>query len=483
MKIRLRALHCAVFAVLLGAATAQAQGPYSLTGKAATGSGQAVRLPGIGVPCTEIRASGAVGVNLTQKYAQPATIISMVANPGGCIPGSAASVTTTGSGGFMLPVMFFDISAPGMLNVVAIPGLLAVPQLATSFAFTGPALASTPFNPQRARKGPIVTMGTTYAGTPKFTPASWNVFRASAHLTPSGSSTGSFTKLVAGLASGTGTPSMGSTSMQPRAYLNKYVSGRTSANFTACAQSPAMAASVACTFPSQGTLPALVKNIAGPRVFGGTMDLVLTTGGANTSSVAVTVAGGYSSPGGMNTMATRGSIVFNALSGTGSRPQGRGYAAYNTEMLMAANRYTSHMLTTTYMSLPYYSRLVGNVGMAGLMLPSGTNRNFGFPWTTGTQVIRATGKSLNGGPGGGTLTLKGFDTRMTPMGATGMGGEGNIQLVSASIAQALPLNPFSGVPAYSAMRLSFAPEPGAAAGMLAGAASLLVLVACRRRRR
>ena len=480
MKLRIDAIVASLAAGLLLAATAHAQ-PYSLTGRVATGSGQTVRLPAAGTPCGSLTALAATGINTMQTFQQPATVFApIVLNPLGCIPGSAASVTTTGSGGFMLPGQFFSIVP--MFNVVPVPLNLAVPQLATSFAFTGPySMATTSMGGMFG--GARETLAWRKATTPKFTPGVLNSFGASNHLTPAAMTTGAKPpKVVAGFASGTATPSMGTTSMQARLYLNMYKSGRTSANFTACAQPVSMGASVACTFPTQGTLQAVVKNIAGPRVFGGSMGLVLNTGTANVSNLGVTVAGGYSSTGGMNTMATRGSILFNVLMGMGSRAAGRGYAAYDTDYLAAATIHATHMLTTINMAAPYYSRVVGNVGPPGVMLPAGTNMNHAFPWTTGTQVIRGTGKSLNGGPGDGSFSVMGYDARMTPMGATGMGGEGNIQLVSGALSAAFPLQPFGATANYSVMRLEFAPEPGAVVGLLAGA-GLLGLVAWRRRTR
>jgi len=442
----------AVLAVLTAPALASAQ-MFSLTGRVATGSGTFIRLPAIGTSCPSVTANIATGTTIPQKYRAPITQSMAVLNPGGCIPApTAATITTTGSGGFMLPVAFFSQPTTGMLRVAPVPPTPMVPQLASSFAFTGPANLSSPFEAQNPVK----------AGTAKFVAAQWNLFRPNAHLTAAGTTgAATFTKPVT---VGTNLMSPGTTPTT-RNTLNMYVSGRTSKDFTACATM--VAANVACTFPTQGVvIPGMVRNIAGSNVFGGTMGLVLTTGTNNVSSVAVTVGG---TPMQM-TGVTRGPVLLNVLAGMGSRLNGRGYAATDTDALAAGQIFMTHMLTTF---TPISSnRVIGMV--TGFVAPgaTGSNQNYGFPWSTGTQLIRGTGTSLAAGPGGGTFSLMGFDNR-TAMGL------GNIQLVSGGLAQSSIQGP-NGTPNYSVMRLEFAPEPGAVTGLLAGA-GLLGVVAWRRR--
>jgi len=446
MKIRIPTLLATVFVVLFAAATAGAQ-TFSLTGRHATGSGAFLKFPIIGTPCPSITGNVAVPTTIPQNYRAPITQSMAVLNPGGCVGAAATTITTTGSGGFALPVKFFSKPAPGVINVAPVPATGMVVQVATSFAFTAPNMLNTPFTAQNPVK----------LGTSKFVAAQWNLFRPNAHLTAAGMTGAStFTKNATNLVTpGAATP-QGLTTVT-RNTLNAYVSGRTSKDFTAC---PTMvAANVACTFPNQGAIPGVVRNIAGSNVFGGTMGLVISTGGANTSNVAVTLAPIMSGP-----------VLLNALSGGTSRAPGRGYAATNNIPLLAGQVFMNHMLTTLTPMTAY--RVLGMV--TGYVGPGagGNNQNYGFPWTTGTVLVRATGTTMGGGPGGATFSLMGYDNR-TAMGL------GNIQLVAGGIAQS-SLQASQGTATYSVMRLELAPEPGAIAGLLAGAA-LLGAVAWRRR--
>ena len=102
-----------------------------------------------------------------------------------------------------------------------------------------------------------------------------------------------------------------------------------------------------------------------------------------------------------------------------------------------------------------------------------TNKNFGFPWTTGTVLARNTGTDVRGNPVVVTLTGKGTDY------VTGMGGR-NIQLVSGAIAGIDLLS--SETPALNHVFMKLAPEPRTSAQWLAGAAALLGIAVWRSRR-
>jgi hypothetical protein len=391
-----------------------------MTGKAATGSGAFVDLPALGnAACPSI--VGKIGFG-EGAYPQKMTAMTLIGplphNPGGCIPGGPAKVSTTGMGGFTMPVGFFNQPFPGGtkggtagdLNVSAVPNVPQILQLATSFKFEGP-LAG-PFSMLNP-----VNMTAMYAP--------WRKMHAGAYMSQT---------------------------------------GRLGKNFTACAAS--VPANVPCTFPSSGLIPAIIKNIGGPGAgFGGTMGLVLTTSPTQASSLAV-VAGASQT------------VAFVFVGGMGSRAAGRGYAAYDTDFLPGGPVFLMHMLTT--MKAPPYN-VIGTVMTYIAMGMTGTNMNWGFPWTTGQIIVRGTGGNGMGGPVNATVTAKGLNTvtatMMSPMGKITAKSNRNIQLVAGGVAQSNIQGP-NGTPNYTVMRL---PEPGAALQLFAGAAALMGIAIWRRR--
>jgi hypothetical protein len=411
-KVSIRLSTFAIIGVLLVGSAAGAA-TYSMTGKAATGSGAFVDLPAKGnAPCPSI--VGKIGFG-SGMYPQPKTATSMMLigpvphNPGGCIPGGAAKVATTAMGGFTMPIGFFNQPFPGgtmgggasKLNVSAVPNVTQILQLATSFKFEGP-LAS-PFSMLNP-----VNMTAMYAPWRKFGHTAW----------------------VA-------------------------QTGRVGKNFTACAAS--VPANVPCTFPSSGLIPAIIKNIGGPGGgFGGTMGLVLTTSPTQASSLAVKAGAGMT-------------VAFVFVGGMGSRAAGRGYAAYDTDFLPGGPVFLNYKLTT--MKTMVSQRVIASVMTYIAMGMTGTNMNWGFPWTTGQIIVRGTGGNGMGGAVNATVTAMGFDT------VTGMGNR-NIQLVAGGVAQSNIQGP-NGTPNYTVMRL---PEPGAALQLAAGAAALLVIALWRGRK-
>ncbi len=106
---------------LLVAVAANAQGTYSLTGRAATGSGAFVDLPAIGnVVCPSI--TGMIGFQskadamLTFPLLPANFTAGARHNPGGCIPGGPVAVAVNGTGGFTVPVGLFNQPYPGRLT-------------------------------------------------------------------------------------------------------------------------------------------------------------------------------------------------------------------------------------------------------------------------------------------------------------------------------------------------------------------------------
>ena len=246
LSIRL-STFAAIGVLLVGGAAGAAT--YSMTGKAATGSGAFVDLPAKGnAACPSIAGKIGFGLGMyPQTKTNPASkLIGPVPhNPGGCIPGGPAKVTTTAMGGFLMPVGFFNQPFPGgtmggmasKLNVSAVPNVTQILQLATSFKFEGPLAA--PFSTLKP-----VNMTAMYAPWRKFADTAWDS-----------------------------------------------QTGRIAKNFTACAAS--VPANVPCVQPSSGLIPAIVKNIGGPGGgFGGTMGLVLTTSPTQASSLAVKAGAG-----------------------------------------------------------------------------------------------------------------------------------------------------------------------------------------------
>jgi len=162
-------------------------------------------------------------------------------------------------------------------------------------------------------------------------------------------------------------------------------------------------------------------------------------------------------------------VAFVLVGGMGSRAAGRGYAAYDTDFLPGGKVYLNYKLTTakTMVSQRLIASVMTYIGMG----MTGSNMNWGFPWTTGQIIVRGTGGNGMGGAVNATVTAKGFDT------VTGMGNR-NIQLVAGGVAQSNTQGP-NGTPNYTIMRL---PEPGQSLQMLAGVAGLLVIAVWRGRK-
>jgi hypothetical protein len=413
ISLRLSGLALSVIGFVLVGGAAHGQATFSMTGKAATGSGAFVDLPAAGnQPCPSIK--GQVGF----ATMVPATMTGFLFppppagshNPAGCIPGGPAAVMTNGAGGFTIPAGFFNQPFPGgpgggtaaNLNVTAVPNIPRILQLATSFQFTGP--QAVPFEPLN----PVNSMAPN---------APWRVFGNNA-------------------------------------WVNQ--TGRAGLNFTACGgNAPAY---LACTKPSQGAVPAILKNIGGANGFGGTMGLVLTTSPTQQSSMIVKA--GAQNP--------NGTVAVAIVGGMGSRAAGRGYAVYDTDFLQGGPVFLMYMLTT---AVPPPNNVVASVMTPFVVAPNGKNYNWGFPFTTGTIIARGTGSTTNMAPANQTVTAMGFDTT-TPM------GQRNIQLVAGGVAQSTVQGP-NGTPNYTVVRL---PEPGAAMQLFAGMAGLLAIAVWRTRK-
>jgi hypothetical protein len=347
-------------------------------------------------------------------------------NPAGCMPGGPKAVNVNGTGGFTIPTKFFNQPWPGgtmggtakNLQVTPVPNVPNILQLATSFQFTGPQnnaiTAMHTFGPWFEKKNPVVKSAMY---------APWRVFKKSAWMSQT---------------------------------------GRAGKTFTACGGT---VANLACTKPSQGAVPAILKNFGGANGFGGTIGLVITTSPTQASSLAIKI-------GAMST------VGFNLVGGMGSRAAGRGYAAYDTDFLAAGDIYLMYMLTTK--NTPNYALIKSVMTKVG-MFPTARTRTGASrsPRVRSSPAVLAR-RSAAWSAVGGTLTAKGFDkaaTMLTGIGVPVPGGR-QLQLVAGGVAQSNIQGP-NGTPNYTVIRL---PEPGRSLQMLAGVAGLLAIAVWRGRK-
>ncbi|MGH8513835.1 MAG: hypothetical protein ACREV8_07815, partial [Gammaproteobacteria bacterium] len=243
--------------------------------------------------------------------------------------------------------------------------------------------------------------------------------------------------------------------------------GRAGAKFTWCFGNPA------CTMVSQAmgvdksgnpnlaypVHQAIVKYNPGPNKFGGTMSHVIYTG-PNRSSIAI----------GIGVV-----LQFLGLTGIGEQPTGRGYAEFQTDAIMGGDAFAMYMIGPVYvpqlMSIQYLiTTLMTPVSGSGALATVAQNKNFGFPFTTGTVIARNTGTSIQKNPEVNTLTGMGSDV-VTSMGAR------NISLVAGGVAG---VDEIAGeLPILDQI---FLPEPDAWARLAAGIAGLLAIAVWRSRR-
>jgi hypothetical protein len=428
------ALFGTIVAALLVASGSSAQNKFSMTGKAASGAGLFIRIPLTGPsPCPSLTAARTGRPTMSPQDsaiwdAHPAGSPTfyrqdVVLNPDGCMPGGPAVVTTNGTGGFTFPAAFFNQPAQGA--TAPIPDTPFVVQLYTNWTVTGP--PATRAEPASGRRN-------ANPATPTFASAPLGAFKHSAWTNQTGRRSTDFTACPAQLGGLPGAP-------------------------------PPSGAKVSCTYPKQGQIPGYVKVTGGPNGgFGGTFGLVLNTPPIQPPPTAPP----YYQYGDLAFKTPGGNLQIAPLQGMGSRPAGRGYAAYSVDYLAPGQIWSNYMLTGGGGPSALISMVSGYVGPAGYAY----NFNWGFPWTTGNVIVRGTGLSYYlFNPQGGSFSLTGFDTT-TPM------GQRNIQMVAGAVAQSTTQGP-NGTANYSIMRL---PEPGGALPLLSGALGLLAVAAWRTRK-
>lgn len=199
----------------------------------------------------------------------------------------------------------------------------------------------------------------------------------------------------------------------------------------------------------------MVKYQGGPNRFGGTMSYVISTG-TGKSNLALAVA-----PDAHKT------LVLLALGGMGQQATGRGYADKLTDKVKTGPIFA--MYGTGDVSVPEIMQVHKLITKVSTQLNPGAmstmtalvNSNYGFPFTTGTVLVRATGKTPGPAksPATSTNTAMGLDKTVN-------GGNGRIlTLVAGQMARTTEGSNTPGI--------VYMPEPGHSFQLLAGA---LVLV-------
>jgi len=103
-----------------------------------------------------------------------------------------------------------------------------------------------------------------------------------------------------------------------------------------------------------------------------------------------------------------------------------------------------------------------------LSLPADSNRNWGFPWSTGTVTVNHTGLTAMGGNDSETISAMGYDNR-TPA------GNGRIVMVSGGVSHRVGSARNFG--ALDIVRLDFTSQVPALSPLSIGAVVTLMLLA------
>jgi MYXO-CTERM domain-containing protein len=353
------------------------------------------------------------------------------------IPKAKTTVKSSKGATISFKGAFFQRPLPGHTIAVEIPNTDKFPQLATSFRIDGPPDAIPLAGADKAGGKLLKTKAgvpTNLAPLRKFMKSAWN-----------------------------GGPAMTFNGQ----------TGRAGPNFTWCfgksdctnvgQGNPTAPGGI----PPQGNL--VVKYRGGPNRFGGTMAYVINANGPGKSNLALEVVPGAP-------------IVLLRLAGMGHQPTGRGYASFQTDAVKTGPIWNKWMtgsvfvpevgkkmkLITTVMTR-MGGTLFGNTGVVTAL----TNNNYGFPFTTGTVLARATGSTAGKGPGTSTRTGKGSD-RTVP----DLKGPGNGRILTLVAGQMARTTEGSNTPGYV-----FMPEPSNTLAMFAGALALAGLGLWRARRR
>jgi hypothetical protein len=214
-------------------------------------------------------------------------------------------------------------------------------------------------------------------------------------------------------------------------FANTSPNGRLAADFTWC---EGAASNPACTAPAQGNPNGLVRYVAGPRGFGGTMRMLLAGGGDLSIKV-----GGVT-----NSVSNPVQVIHNVIGGGGGTQIYSGAYADSNSNVLAGGPITipGHTmgtiggfpapvckagvdcadLTTTCPGAPGGPGCLAYTGVQVAVGPTSTNRNVGFPFSTGQVKAQVT---VVAGTAPETFTTTGNDGR-------GIDG-GNIVLVAGGV--------------------------------------------------
>ncbi len=292
----------------------------------------------------------------------------------GGIPGSGiVSAMGVGPAAFTIAPGAFG-QAKGT-QVVPVPIVASIVQLATAFTFSGP---------------PSAMQAT--AAAPTFLAAQPALFQANAHANDPGQTAGA-------------TP-------------------RAAANFAWCpgVGGPACPSGLAAT-GSTG-IQGIVSYTAGANVFGGTMGMLLK-GTGRISIVAWTVSLPTS---GFGFTPVQGIANIPMPGGAGfMNPQAVGvsYAYANSAVFSSAAVYLGFM-TSSMGLVTSFGPVINTSTIPGGIIPGSTIKSWGFPWTTGTVSAMNT-ESTMGMMRTGTLTAMGTDQRTAA-------GKGTIVMVAGGTA-------------------------------------------------
>lgn len=334
-------------------------------------------------------------------------------------PAPAGSTTTNGVVGAA-----FNRPLPGHTIAVSIPNEAKFPQLATSFRIDAPQKLI-PLAGEDAPMGALRTpkvSPTNLAPLRKFMPHAWKGGPAS---TDNGQT------------------------------------GRAGPNFTWCF------GNANCTKVGGGTGlvgKLLLKYQGGPNRFGGTMSYVISTG-VGKSNLALAVIPD-----------AKMTLVLLRLGGMGQQATGRGYADKLTDKVKTGPIWAKYM--TASVTVPEIMQKMPLITMVTTRLNPAAkstmtalvNSNYGFPFTTGTVLVRATGNTPGPAksPATSTNTAMGVDKTVN-------GGNGRIlTLVAGQMARTTENSNTPGI--------LYMPEPNNSIQLLAGALALVGVAIWRARR-
>jgi hypothetical protein len=424
--------------LLSGVGVATAQNTYPLIGKIVSTRGTFIRIPILGNSfdnCTGVMRGHRTGMLMSPTMTYTNLINQQPAAPFGCVSIDAVintPVQLLAPGvTFSVPTSAISKPLPADTVAVSVPLEPQIIQLATSFRVFGPPTAR-PMTGEDAPGHQVMDLMAPFPMTATLGPTML---------------------MTAG-----GTP----TNLAPLRRFEKNAhadqTGRAGATFTWCYNYGA------CTNVAQGQN--MIVKVKNPKAnkFGGTMSYLLQTG-PNPSSLAVGAP-------------PSGPVALLGLAGMGDQPTGRGYADLLTDKIMTGPAFLLHMegmVTPPQFGGQMFTLITMVTGLT-MIAPgtqvAATNKNIGFPWTTGTAIVMQTG-STGGQPM--TLTFTGMGSDNSSV----LPGRRNISLIAPQVART-NIAGGTNTAGMGFMTLTL-PEPGGVAQLLVGALALAAMAAWRSR--